>query len=58
MSLESMLAEGAKFGAGMFVLAQSLSIMRKVEGREPVVQALLTNASTQMCFSPDPKMPT
>ena len=52
MRLESMLAEGAKFGARMFVLAQSLSLMRKVEGMEPVVQALLANTSTQMFFSP------
>ena len=53
--LESMLAEGAKFGARMFVLAQSLSMMRKVEGMEPVVQAMLANTSTQMFFSPDPE---
>jgi hypothetical protein len=50
-----MLAEGAKFGARMFVLAQSLSMMRKVEGMEPVVQAMLANTSTQMFFSPDPE---
>jgi hypothetical protein len=55
MRLESMLAEGAKFGARMFVLAQSLSMMRKVEGMEPVVQALLANTSTQIFFSPDPE---
>ncbi len=55
MRLESMLAEGAKFGARMFVLAQSLSMMRKIEGMEPVVQALLANTSTQMFFSPDPE---
>ena len=55
MRLEAMLAEGAKFGARMFVLAQSLSMMRKVEGMEPVVQALLANTSTQMFFSPDPE---
>jgi hypothetical protein len=55
MRLESMLAEGAKFGARTFVLAQSLSMMRKVEGMEPVVQALLANTSTQMFFSPDPE---
>ncbi len=55
MRLESMLSEGAKFGARMFVLAQSLSLMRKVEGMEPVVQALLANTSTQMFFSPDPE---
>ncbi len=29
--------------------------MRKVEGMEPVVQALLANTSTQMFFSPDPE---
>ena len=50
-----MLSEGAKFGARMFVLAQSLSMMRKVEGMEPVVQAMLANTSTQMFFSPDPE---
>jgi hypothetical protein len=55
MRLEAMLAEGAKFGARMFVLAQSLSMMRKVEGMETVVQALLANTSTQMFFSPDPE---
>ena len=55
MRLEAMLAEGAKFGARMFVLAQSLSMMRKVEGMEPVVQGLLANTSTQMFFSPDPE---
>ncbi|HMM99693.1 MAG TPA: type IV secretory system conjugative DNA transfer family protein, partial [Anaerolineales bacterium] len=48
MRLEAMLSEGAKFGARMFVLAQSLSLMRKVEGMEPVVQAMLANTSTQM----------
>jgi len=51
MRLESMLSEGAKFGARMFVLAQSLSMMRRVEGFEPVVQALLANTSTQAFFS-------
>lgn len=55
MRLESMLAEGAKFGARTLVLAQSLSMTRKVEGMEPVVQALLANTSTQMFFSPDPE---
>jgi hypothetical protein len=55
MRLEAMLSEGAKFGARMFVLAQSLSMMRKVEGFEPVVQALLANTSTQTFFSPDPE---
>jgi hypothetical protein len=55
MRLEAMLSEGAKFGARMFVLAQSLSMMRKVEGFEPVVQALLANTSTQSFFSPDPE---
>lgn len=55
MRLESMLAEGAKFGARMFILVQSLSMMRKVEGLETVVQALLANTSTQAFFSPDPE---
>ena len=55
MRLEAMLSEGAKFGARMFVLAQSLSMMRKVEGFEPVVQAMLANTSTQAFFSPDPE---
>jgi hypothetical protein len=53
-----MLAEGAKFGACMFVLAKSLSMMRKVEGIEPAVQAMLANTSTQMLFSPIQRMPT
>ena len=55
MRLESMLAEGAKFGARMFVLVQSLSMMRQMEGLESVVQALLANTSTQAFFSPDPE---
>jgi len=55
MRLEAMLSEGAKFGARMFVLAQSLSMMRKVEGFDPVVQAMLANTSTQAFFSPDPE---
>jgi hypothetical protein len=55
MRLEAMLSEGAKFGARMFVLAQSLSMLRQVEGFEQVVQALLANTSTQAFFSPDPE---
>ena len=55
MRLEAMLSEGAKFGARMFVLVQSLSMMRRVEGFEAVVQALLANTSTQAFFSPDPE---
>jgi hypothetical protein len=55
MRLEAMLSEGAKFGAHMFVLAQSLSMLRRVEGFEQVVQALLANTSTQAFFSPDPE---
>lgn len=55
MRLESMLAEGAKFGGRMFVLVQSLSMMRQMQGMEPVVQALLANTSTQAFFSPDPE---
>lgn len=54
MRLESMLAEGAKFGARMFVLTQSLEMMRKIEIMKPFVQSLLTNTSTQAFFSPDP----
>ncbi len=55
MQLEAMLSEGAKFGARMFVLAQSLSLLRRIEGFEAVVQALLANTSTQAFFSPDPE---
>ena len=55
MRLEALLAEGAKFGVRAFVLAQSLSLLRRVEGFEPVVQALLANTSTQAFFSPDPE---
>jgi hypothetical protein len=55
MRLESMLSEGAKFGARVFVLAQSLSMLKTIEGFEPVVQALLANTSTQAFFSPDPE---
>jgi hypothetical protein len=55
MKLEAMLSEGAKFGARMFILVQSLSMMRRAEGFEAVVQALLANTSTQAYFSPDPE---
>ena len=55
MQLEAMLSEGGKFGARMFVLAQSLSMLRRVEGFDTVVQALLANTSTQAFFSPDPE---
>jgi hypothetical protein len=55
MRLESMLSEGAKFGARMLVLTQSLAMMRKIEGMETLVQSLLANTSTQAFFSPDPE---
>jgi len=55
MRLEAMLSEGAKFGARMFVLSQSLAMMRKINGMEAVVQSLLANTSTQAFFSPDPE---
>jgi hypothetical protein len=55
MRLESMLSEGAKFGARMFVLTQSLAMMRRIEGMETLVQSLLANTSTQAFFSPDPE---
>lgn len=55
MRLEALLSEGAKFGGRAFVLAQSLSLLRRVEGFEAVVQALLANTSTQAFFSPDPE---
>jgi hypothetical protein len=55
MRLEAMLSEGAKFGARMFVLAQSLSMMSTDENLKPVVKALLANTSTQAFFSPDPE---
>jgi len=55
MRLEAMLSEGAKFGARMFILSQSLAMMRRVEGMEAVVQSLLANTSTQAFFSPDPE---
>lgn len=54
MQLESLLSEGGKFGARLFVLAQSLSLLRRMEGFEAVVQSLLANTSAQMFFSPDP----
>jgi hypothetical protein len=47
--------EMGREGALLFVLAQSLSMMRRVEGFEPVVQSLLANTSTQAFFSPDPE---
>lgn len=55
MRLEAMLSEGAKFGARMFVLSQSLAMMRKIDSMEAVVQSLLANTSTQAFFSPDPE---
>lgn len=55
MKLESMLSEGAKFGARMFVLTQSLAMMKRIEGMEALVQSLLANTSTQAFFSPDPE---
>lgn len=55
MRLEAMLSEGGKFGARMFVLAQSLAMLRRVAGFDAVVQALLANTSTQAFFSPDPE---
>jgi hypothetical protein len=55
MRLESMLSEGAKFGARMFVLTQSLAMMRGIEGMEALVHSLLANTSTQAFFSPDPE---
>ena len=58
MRLESMLAEGAKFGARMFVLTQSLEMMRKIEILKPLVQSLLTNTSTQAFFPLTPMMLT
>lgn len=54
MRLESMLAEGTKFGARMFVLLQSMSLMRKIPEMDTVVEALLANTSTQAFFSPGP----
>lgn len=53
MQLETLLSEGTKFGARVFVLTQSLARMRQIEGFEQVVQALLANTSTQAFFSPD-----
>jgi hypothetical protein len=55
MQLESMLSEGAKFGARMFILSQSLSMMRRMDGMDVLVQSLLANTSTQAFFSPDPE---
>lgn len=55
MRMEDMLSAGAKFGARMFVLAQSLTLLKSIKGFEPVVQALLANTSTQAFFSPDPE---
>lgn len=55
MRLENMLAEGAKFGARMFILTQSLAMMRKAENMEALVQSILANTSTQAFFSPDPE---
>jgi len=54
MKLENPLAEGGKFGMRVFVLTQSLAMLKQVPGFENVVQSLLANTSTQMFFSPDP----
>ena len=54
MALENLLSEGGKFGASLFVLTQSLSLLRKTEGFGPLVQAMLSNTSAQLFFSPDP----
>ena len=54
MKLENPLAEGGKFGLRVFVLTQSLTMLRQIEGFESVVQSLLANTSTQLFFSPDP----
>ncbi len=54
MAMESALSEGRKFGQRIFVLTQSLSMLRQMEEFGPVVQALLANTSTQMIFSFDP----
>lgn len=53
MQLEDALSQSAKFGARFFVLVQSLSMMRRIPGFEPVVQSLLANTSTQAFFAPD-----
>ena len=53
-ALEQMLSEGAKFGARVFLLAQSLSMLRELEDFRPAIQALLASSSTQAFFSPDP----
>jgi hypothetical protein len=55
MHLESMLSEGAKFGARMLVLTQSMAMMSNAENMGPLVQSLLANTSTQAFFSPDPE---
>ena len=39
----------------MFILTQSLAMMRGTEGMEALVQSLLANTSTQAFFSPDPE---
>ncbi|WP_376792735.1 hypothetical protein [Thermoflexus sp.] len=54
MALEQILAEGAKFGAHLFLLAQGIQMLRNLEGFEPVVEALLAASSVQAFFSPDP----
>lgn len=55
MQLEDGLSQLAKFGGRFFVLAQSLSMLRRVPGFEAVVQSLLANTSTQAFFAPDPE---
>lgn len=55
MWLEYLLCEGAKVGARVFALAQSLSMLHWIEGFESVVQSPLANTSTQAFFSPDPE---
>lgn len=55
MRLEALLSEGSKFGARLFVLAQSLALLRQVEGFEALAAALWANTSAQAFFSPDPE---
>jgi len=54
MRMESALSEGRKFGLRIFLLTQSITMLRMMEDFGPVVQALLANTSTQMVFSFDP----
>jgi len=55
MRLEALLSEGGKFGVRLFVLAQSLSMLRRTEGFELVVRAVLSSTNWRTPPSASPR---